>query len=425
MELEMTRRNDLRRPSTAASTLMFQRLGYCLSSLGVLSTTLAYTQTIASAQTSANPVVSSTDSHTVQAFPVATINVAPPETMTRPEVAPSPGAAEAPLEVPAATLTYGQSETITAPTPESVRAADLLPAPTADDTRPVAVELIETPAPAHPVRPAPTAKPSPAAPVHQNRAKTAAKKTTQQTIGPNQAKPVTANRSQTSVKPATPTATIPVVQAEINPVATAAAPVQMGPVSLSSAGISFNTTAIQPYFNPQLLLPPMPGLDQMRMVFPIAIPAPITSLFGWRIHPLTGTQRLHTGTDIGAPMGAPVMASMGGRIILADNMGGYGLAVAIEHDNGIRQTLYGHMSEIFVRPGDLVQQGTVIGRVGSTGASTGPHLHFELRQMLPDGTWVAQDASQHLERSMAQLVQSLQIAQQPQQTAMKPGPTAR
>jgi murein DD-endopeptidase MepM/ murein hydrolase activator NlpD len=119
-------------------------------------------------------------------------------------------------------------------------------------------------------------------------------------------------------------------------------------------------------------------------------------------------------------MGAPVMAAMGGRIILADNMGGYGIAVAIEHDNGIRQTLYGHMSEIFVRPGDIVQQGTVIGRVGSTGASTGPHLHFELRQMLPDGTWVAQDASAHLERSMAQLVQSLQIAQTPQKTAARP-----
>jgi murein DD-endopeptidase MepM/ murein hydrolase activator NlpD len=119
-----------------------------------------------------------------------------------------------------------------------------------------------------------------------------------------------------------------------------------------------------------------------------------------------------------------VMATMGGRVILADNMGGYGIAVAIEHDNGIRQTLYGHMSEIFVRPGDLIQQGTVIGRVGSTGASTGPHLHFELRQMLPDGTWVAQDASHLLENSMAQLVQSLQIAQQPQpQVAVRP--TAR
>jgi murein DD-endopeptidase MepM/ murein hydrolase activator NlpD len=118
-------------------------------------------------------------------------------------------------------------------------------------------------------------------------------------------------------------------------------------------------------------------------------------------------------------MGTPVVAAMPGRVILADNMGGYGITVALEHDNGMRQTLYAHLSELYVRPGDLVQQGTVVGRVGSTGASTGPHLHFELRQMLPDGTWVAQDASQHLERSMAQLVQSLQIAQQ-QRTAQLP-----
>lgn len=195
-----------------------------------------------------------------------------------------------------------------------------------------------------------------------------------------------------------------------------AAPIRVGPISLSSAGIGFNATAVNPYFNPRLRLPQIPGLEKLRMVFPIAVPAPITSSFGWRTHPISGTQRLHTGTDIGAPMGTPVMAAMSGRVILADHMGGYGISVAIEHDNGIRQTLYAHMSEIFVRPGDIVQQGTVIGRVGSTGASTGPHLHFELRQMLPDGTWVAQDVGQHLGYAMAQLVQSLQRAQSPQQS---------
>jgi murein DD-endopeptidase MepM/ murein hydrolase activator NlpD len=406
MELEMTRRNDLHCP--AAGTQLFQRLGYCLSSLGVLGTTLAYSQTIASAQTRPT-VVSSPANRTVPTVPVASANVAPPEVIATPEVAPSPAAA---LEVPAATIAAPT------PIPESTRAADLLPTPPSDYTPPVAVEVIQTPKPTPAPAVSTAPKPSPTAVSDKKSlAKTAAKKTTQQTIVPNPAKPI--------VKPATPTATIPVVQAEINPVATAAAPVQVGPISLSNNGISFNTTAVQPYFNPQLRLPPMLGLDQMRMVFPIAIPAPITSLFGWRVHPITGAQRLHTGTDIGAPMGAPVMASMGGRVILADNMGGYGIAVAIEHDNGIRQTLYGHMSEIFVRPGDIVQQGTVIGRVGSTGASTGPHLHFELRQMLPDGTWVAQDASAHLENSMAQLVQSLQIAQQPQQTAMKPVQAAR
>jgi murein DD-endopeptidase MepM/ murein hydrolase activator NlpD len=187
--------------------------------------------------------------------------------------------------------------------------------------------------------------------------------------------------------------------------------IQLGPISLSSAGISLSPSAVMPYFDPKLQMSRVPGLENLRLMFPVAIPAPITSLFGWRIHPISGAQRMHTGTDIGAPMGTPVLAALNGRVILADTMGGYGVTVAMEHENGMRQTLYAHMSELFVRPGDMVQQGTVIGRVGSTGASTGAHLHFELRQMLPDGTWVAQDAGQPLQIAMSTLVQSLQIAQ--------------
>jgi murein DD-endopeptidase MepM/ murein hydrolase activator NlpD len=118
------------------------------------------------------------------------------------------------------------------------------------------------------------------------------------------------------------------------------------------------------------------------------------------------------------------MAALSGRVILADMMGGYGLAVAIEHDNGARQTLYAHMSELFVKPGDVVNQGAVIGRVGSTGASTGPHLHFELRQMTTDGSWVAQDSGSQLESSLASLTQSLQVAHRLQpgmvKTAVRP-----
>lgn len=214
------------------------------------------------------------------------------------------------------------------------------------------------------------------------------------------------------------------------------ASVQVGSINLSSAGIGWQPQAVAPPNSSSIVSPGRAYLDQkllqplgaasqslLRMMFPLAIPAPITSLFGWRIHPISGVQRLHTGTDLGAPMGTPVMAAMSGRVILADDLGGYGLTVAIAHDNGMRQTLYGHLSELFVRPGDVVQQGTVIGRVGSTGASTGPHLHFELRQMMPDGTWVALDAGQQLETSMAGLVRSLQIAQQQQKvTAQRPTP---
>ena len=110
-------------------------------------------------------------------------------------------------------------------------------------------------------------------------------------------------------------------------------------------------------------------------------------------------------------MGTPVLAALTGRVIMAGLMGGYGIAIGMEHADGTQQTLYGHLSEIFVKPGDIVQQGTVIGRVGSTGVSTGPHLHFEFRQEMSDGSWVAEDAGFALERSMAQLAKSLQVSQ--------------
>lgn len=168
------------------------------------------------------------------------------------------------------------------------------------------------------------------------------------------------------------------------------------------------------YFSRKLLQPlGRLGNENIKLIFPLAVPAPITSLFGWRTHPISGTARLHTGTDIGAATGTPVLAALSGRVILADMMGGYGLAVALEHNNGIQQTMYAHLSEIFVKPGDVIQQGAVIGRVGSTGASTGPHLHFEFRQMTQDGSWVAMDSGQQLEISLGDLTRSLQVAQKP------------
>ena len=107
----------------------------------------------------------------------------------------------------------------------------------------------------------------------------------------------------------------------------------------------------------------------------------ITSPFGYRVHPIYGTSRLHSGTDIGASYGSPVTAAAAGSVITAVldyGTTGYGTYVAIYHDNGTT-TLYGHMSSLAVSQGDYVSQGQVIGYVGSTGASTGPHLHFEVR----------------------------------------------
>lgn len=97
------------------------------------------------------------------------------------------------------------------------------------------------------------------------------------------------------------------------------------------------------------------------------------------MHPISRTLRFHAGLDLGAPLGTPVVAAYSGQAIAANWLGGYGIAIVIRHEDGQLQTLYGHLSEIFVQPGDRVEQGEVIGRVGSTGNSTGPHLHFEVQ----------------------------------------------
>lgn len=160
------------------------------------------------------------------------------------------------------------------------------------------------------------------------------------------------------------------------------------------------------------------GNGNTGLMFPLTIPAPITSLFGWRIHPITGTRRFHAGTDLGAPQGTPVLAAYTGKVVSADFLGGYGLTVVLEHNQSTQQTLYPHLSEIFVQPGEWVEQGTVIGRVGSTGNSTGPHLHFEIRQLTPEG-WVATDPSVQLETAVAQLVEALRTAQSNHKPANK------
>jgi murein DD-endopeptidase MepM/ murein hydrolase activator NlpD len=153
------------------------------------------------------------------------------------------------------------------------------------------------------------------------------------------------------------------------------------------------------------------------LMFPLAVPAPITSLFGWRIHPITGDRRFHSGTDLGAAIGTPVLAAYAGKVEMADWVGGYGLTVILNHNNA-QQTLYGHMSQILVQPGQWVEQGTVVGLVGSTGNSTGPHLHFEVRQLTPDG-WVATDPGAQLEYALSQLVQGLQTAQASKPTSRR------
>lgn len=112
------------------------------------------------------------------------------------------------------------------------------------------------------------------------------------------------------------------------------------------------------------------------MIFPIS--GPITSEFGWRTHPIFGNQRFHSGLDIGGDYGMPIHAAQGGIVIEAGWIGGYGNTIMIDHGGGI-VTLYGHNESLAVGVGQSVNQGDIVAYCGSTGNSTGPHCHFEVR----------------------------------------------
>ena len=117
-------------------------------------------------------------------------------------------------------------------------------------------------------------------------------------------------------------------------------------------------------------------------LWPVASYVYVSSRFGLRVHPITGEKKSHTGIDIASNQGTAVYASDGGSVTLAGWNGGYGNCIMIDHGNGY-VTLYGHLSSISVSVGQTVSQGATIGAVGSTGNSTGPHLHFEV---LKNGT---------------------------------------
>jgi murein DD-endopeptidase MepM/ murein hydrolase activator NlpD len=104
----------------------------------------------------------------------------------------------------------------------------------------------------------------------------------------------------------------------------------------------------------------------------------LTSRFGARFHPILGGWRQHSGVDLAAATGTPVTAPSPGVVVAAQWWGGYGLFVAVDHGKGV-QTRYGHLSQLAVFPGQQVKMGQVLGYVGSTGNSTGPHLHYEMR----------------------------------------------
>ena len=113
-----------------------------------------------------------------------------------------------------------------------------------------------------------------------------------------------------------------------------------------------------------------------RFVWPVS--GPVTCGFGWRVHPIFHTREFHTGVDIAAAAGTPIHAADSGTVIIATAEGGYGNVIVIDHGGGL-STLYAHQSAFAVTSGRVVR-GQVIGYVGTTGFSTGPHLHFEVRR---------------------------------------------
>jgi murein DD-endopeptidase MepM/ murein hydrolase activator NlpD len=125
------------------------------------------------------------------------------------------------------------------------------------------------------------------------------------------------------------------------------------------------------------------------------------SAFGWRIDPVTGHSALHTGLDFQADRGTPILAAAGGVVVNQQYHPAYGNMVEVDHGNDLR-TLYAHATTVFVKNGDLVKRGQKIAEVGSTGRSTGPHLHFEVlvqgvpqdpRSFLASGSTIAADQS--------------------------------
>ena len=121
------------------------------------------------------------------------------------------------------------------------------------------------------------------------------------------------------------------------------------------------------------------GAGRVLSTFVIPLRGPVTSRFGFRRHPIFRLRQFHQGLDIAAPRGSPVAAAFGGKVLFTGWYGGYGKLVILDHGKGL-SSLYGHLSAILVKPGQTVARGEIVGRVGSTGYSTGSHLHYEIRQ---------------------------------------------
>ena len=130
--------------------------------------------------------------------------------------------------------------------------------------------------------------------------------------------------------------------------------------------------------------------------YPLARPGRISSGYGTRTHPVTGNLDFHQGLDLAAPAGTPVLASLEGQVLHAGWLGNLGNSVVLEH--GSERTRYGHMMSVAVQANDWVRRGQIVGYVGSTGRSTGPHLHFEHWKLNSQRQWVTVDPRELMAR---------------------------
>lgn len=150
---------------------------------------------------------------------------------------------------------------------------------------------------------------------------------------------------------------------------------QIASLRRQSDALAASLRARQPAPSPKVLAAAATHKGKLSSPIP---GAPITSVFGPRVHPIFGDVRLHTGVDFGADTGTPIRAAADGVVFSAGPLGGYGNATVIDHGDSVA-TLYAHQSQILVTAGQHVTRGQVIGKVGCTGYCTGPHLHFEVR----------------------------------------------
>jgi murein DD-endopeptidase MepM/ murein hydrolase activator NlpD len=156
-----------------------------------------------------------------------------------------------------------------------------------------------------------------------------------------------------------------------------AAPGTLGGLLERPAGLGLPSGWASAAGLPPLLAPS--GASAASAVLTTPVEGRRTSRFGPRIHPITGARGQHTGIDLAAPSGTPIRSAAAGVVSFAGPRGGYGNLVIVDHPGGL-QTYYAHQRELHVSAGTTLQAGAVLGTVGSTGRSTGPHLHFEVRR---------------------------------------------